>query len=155
MLTKFVYFLVQRRIVVVSVALVLTIVLGVFASRLSIDNSIEAWFVEDDPALVSYQTFLEEFGNDEVVVIAIHGSDDVFAPDRLERLARLSSALEEIGGVARVHSLANTGVLVAGAEPRLVPAVDLPVGNDDLLRARAVVAIDGLGVRVDGGQPRH
>lgn len=150
MLTKFVYFLVQRRIVVVSVALVLTIVLGVFASRLSIDNSIEAWFVEDDPALVSYQTFLEEFGNDEVVVIAIHGSDDVFAPDRLERLARLSSALEEIGGVARVHSLANTGVLVAGAEPRLVPAVDLPVGNDDLLRARAVVAIDGLASRLVG-----
>ena len=104
----------------------------------------------DDLTLVSYQAFLEEFGNDEVVVIAIHGSDDVFAADRLERLARLSKALEDIDGVARVHSLANTGILVPSAEPRLLPAVDLPVRIDDLLRARAVVAIDGLASQLVG-----
>ena len=142
--TKLISFLVRRRIVVVPVALVLALVLGVFASSLSVDNSLEVWFVEDDPTLASYQAFLEEFGNDEVVVIAIHGSDNLFSRDRLERLARLSKVLEDIDGVARVHSLANAGILVPTAEPRLLPAVDLPVRIDDLLRARAVVAIDGL-----------
>ncbi len=150
MLTRLISFLVRRRIVMLSIVLVLAVVFGVSASGLSVDNSLEAWFVEDDPALVSYEAFLEEFGNDEVVVIAIHGPNDVFAPDRLERLARLSKALEDIDGVARVHSLANTGVLVTGVEPRLVPAVDLPVGNDDLLRARAVFAIDGLASQLVG-----
>ena len=150
MLTQLISSLVRRRRVVVLVTLVLAVALAVFASRLPVDNSLEVWFVEDDPSLASYEAFLEEFGNDEVVVIAIHGSDDVFAPDRLERLARLTECLEDIEGIARVHSLANTGILFSGAEPRLVPAVDLPVANDDLIRARAVVAIEGLASQLVG-----
>jgi predicted RND superfamily exporter protein len=150
MLTKLISSLVRHRTVVILLALALTVVLAVYASRLSVDNSLEVWFVEDDPALASYQAFLDEFGNDEVVVIAIHGPNEVFAPDRLERLVRMTGSLEEIDGIARVHSLANTGILLGGDEPRVVPAVDLPVAGDDLLRARAVVAIEGLASRLVG-----
>ncbi|MBK5096332.1 MAG: MMPL family transporter [Gemmatimonadetes bacterium] len=150
MLPDLVHFLVRYRVLGALAVLLLAISMGVLATGLSVDNSLEVWFVEDDPTLAAYQAFLEEYGSDELVVIAIHGSDDLFSPDRLERLARLTEVLEDIDGVARVHSLANTGTLLPGGDPRLVPAVDLPVGLDDQMRARAVVSIDGLASQLVG-----
>lgn len=41
------------------------------ALQVGVDNSLEIWFVEDDPALETYQEFQEEFGSDEVVVLAL------------------------------------------------------------------------------------
>ena len=35
--------------------------------KLPIDNSLEIWFLEDDPALVQYRAFLEQWGNDPEV----------------------------------------------------------------------------------------
>ena len=43
---------------------------GWAALGVGVDNAVEIWFVDDDPALLAYQSFQEEFGNDEVVAIA-------------------------------------------------------------------------------------
>jgi predicted RND superfamily exporter protein len=100
-------FAVRRRAWLMLAIAVLTGGFGYLASRLEVDNSLEVWFVEDDPALRSYESFLEEFGNDETVVIAIAGPGDALAPDRLERTRRLTDRIEAIDGIARVQSLSN------------------------------------------------
>jgi predicted RND superfamily exporter protein len=134
--------LVRRRAVALVVALAFTAAMAFFASRGGVDNSLEVWFVEDDPALVSYRSFLEKFGNDEVVVIVISGDGDAITVDRLTRLAGLSEALQTISGVARVRSLANERLVRSSIfGPSIVPVIDRPVGLDDLERARERLAI--------------
>ena len=41
------------------------------AARVRVLNSLEGWFVEGDAALVEYRAFLREFGNDEIIVVAL------------------------------------------------------------------------------------
>src|SRR5580765_5050763 len=91
--------------------------MGWCARHLRLDNSLEVWFVDKDPSLVSYRNFLEKFGNDEVVVIAIHGNGTVYDADRLARLLDLTENLQLLDGVERVRSLANTLVRGHHGEP--------------------------------------
>jgi hypothetical protein len=106
-MTRIVEWMAAHRVWAVSIALLIAVGFGFFTTQLSIDNSLEAWFVEDDPALLSYQQFLKVFGNDEVVVTAIQGSGTVFDSDRLNQLFDLTQTLEAIDGVERVWSLAS------------------------------------------------
>ena len=128
MLERSIHFLVRRRVVATSLAVALAVTMGVFASRLGVDNSLEVWFVEDDPTVVSYRSFLEQFGNDEVVVTAIHNDADALDPDRLTRLWHLSEAIEAIDGVARVRSIANLATIQGSLiGPSVVPVINPPV----------------------------
>ncbi|TGE06646.1 efflux RND transporter permease subunit [Hymenobacter fodinae] len=75
-----------------------------------VDNSLAAWFLEDDPALVAYQEFQERFGNDEVVIIGVHDSTTLLTPGNSQRLRHLSLALEAHPAVAAVLSAGTTTV---------------------------------------------
>ncbi|CAN5396612.1 hypothetical protein BH24GEM3_BH24GEM3_13920 [soil metagenome] len=66
------------------------------------DNSLSVWFVEDDPALLSYQEFLHEFGNDEVVAVGYHAPQSVFAPEERALQRQAAERLAGIEGVAEV-----------------------------------------------------
>jgi predicted RND superfamily exporter protein len=133
--------LVRHRLVALLASVAVVGVMGAYAARLSVDNSLEVWFVEDDPTVVSYRGFLEQFGNDEVVVTAIHGTADPFDPGRLERLWHLSRELEAIDGVDRVRSLANVKKVQGSMlGPVIVPVVAPPVKDDDVDRARDLIA---------------
>ena len=100
-------YLADHRWYVVFGLITITIGVGQFARLLHVDNSVEVWFVDDDPALLSYKTFFEEFGNDEVIVTAITGTTSALDPMRMERLERISELLQDVEGVERVLSLAT------------------------------------------------
>ena len=90
------------------IALVASAIVGVMVFHirsLTVDNSFEVWFVDDDPALSSYRTFREKFGSDEVVVTTITDSQSVFSCERLKKLAALTDSIRSIDGVSRVMSL--------------------------------------------------
>jgi predicted RND superfamily exporter protein len=91
-------------IAVALCAVVATAALGI-ARAVVPDNSITAWFLPDDPAVQSYERFHEHFGNDEVILIQVHDSKGVLTRDVLSRLQKLTHALENIDGIARVHSI--------------------------------------------------
>ncbi len=79
---------------------------GILATRVGVDNSLESWFVEDDPTLAAYDAFQRDFGNDEVAVVALHHPQGVFRTDVLQRLTTLTADLEAIDGIRRASSLA-------------------------------------------------
>ena len=80
------------------IALVLSLALvGGLASQLPkmvMDTATESFLHEDDPALLAYNTFRDQFGRDELVMVAIE-APDVFAPDFLKKLAKLHRELED------------------------------------------------------------
>lgn len=143
---KLIDFMRRRRVVVLVAVLAGVGWMAVCATHLRLDNSLEVWFVEKDPSLVSYRSFLQQFGNDEVVVTAIHGDRSVYDADRLARLMDLTENLQLLDGVERVRSLANTLVRSHHGEPLppLTTVATVPVDSDDVALARDAVARDGM-----------
>jgi len=111
--------LLQRRGRLLALAIGVLVVLGVATglTRLKLDNSFEIWFPEDDPGLVTYQRFLDDYGNDEAIVVGIELPDQsALTQPRLERLWVLTRELEAMGGVAHVQTLSE-GIVDALADP--------------------------------------
>jgi len=87
--------------------LVIVTILGSQVTKLRMDTSFEALLHESDPIRLEYDAFRDQFGRDELIVVAI-GSENVFAADFLERLQAIHGDLEaEVPYVERVHSLVN------------------------------------------------
>ena len=85
--------------------LLVTGLMAIPAAQVGVDNSVDVWFVEDDPALSTYRAFQKRYGNDEIVAIAVVESDGVWTAAALNRLLALSDALEAINGVDQVFSI--------------------------------------------------
>jgi predicted RND superfamily exporter protein len=128
----------QHKLRVILLLSVITAVLGYFATRIEFDNAIESYFLEED--LRDYNRFLDEFGTDEIIVVAF-GGEDVFTVENFELIDTISRKLEELPHVRRVISL-TTAEIVSGKEDSVVfedltPA--LPATPEELaaIRSRA------------------
>jgi predicted RND superfamily exporter protein len=105
-------FIMRRKALVIALLAAITAILGYFAVRIEFDNSIESYFLESD--LRDYNRFLDEFGTDEIVVVAF-GGEDVFTVDNFALIGTLSRKLEELPHVRRVISL-TTAQVVSGRD---------------------------------------
>ncbi|MBW1877778.1 MAG: MMPL family transporter [Deltaproteobacteria bacterium] len=86
--------------------LVPIVVLASLAARsVGVDNAVTIWFVEGDPALEDYEAFQDTFGNDEVVVLAVHDPNGVVSEEGLRRIDEVSQAAAAAEGVVEVVSL--------------------------------------------------
>ncbi|HJP45515.1 MAG TPA: hypothetical protein QGH18_05850, partial [Arenicellales bacterium] len=61
--------------------------------KLSLDTSTEGFLHPQDPTLSVYNEFREQFGREELILVAVTGSD-IFAPEFLSRLRALHQAIE-------------------------------------------------------------
>ena len=86
--------------------LVVTGLLALGIPRLRVDTSAEGFMVDRDPARVVYDRFKAQFGTDSVTLVVL-SAPDVFSPDALGVLRRVTDQLEVLPGVVRVESLAN------------------------------------------------
>lgn len=67
-----------------------------FAANINIDNSLELWFLDGDPALEAYKEFKSKYGNDEVILAMIDcKKDGIFSPAMLSAIYQASKDIEE------------------------------------------------------------
>lgn len=74
--------------------------------RLEVDPAIDRLLPEGDDERRFYDRARQLFGSDQVLLLVLE-SDDVFQPDVLESLQRITQRVEELPGVQRVLSLAS------------------------------------------------
>ena len=99
--------LVRRRWPAIASMLVLAAGLGTQLPALGVDNSVEAFLHADDPKLIHYNEFRDDFGRDDVTVIAIRPRE-VFDLAFLEVLRDMHEDLEdEVPYVDEVTSMVN------------------------------------------------
>jgi predicted RND superfamily exporter protein len=112
--------------VLAAVAAVTVLAAAAYA-RLNVENNLDAWFSASAPEFIRYREFRERFQTEETVFIVVH-APDVFTPDVLARIDRISRALEELPQVTRVQSLTNIEDITGTAEgiqiDALVPTVN-------------------------------
>jgi len=110
------------------ICIALAALLGWQVVKLRVDNSLEIWFPDDDPALVHYQQFQKQFGNDEVLVIALQDDAGMINRNGLRRLQNATKKISAIKGIASVTSLATLMPIESIAS--------LPADRLDATRAR-------------------
>ena len=124
---------VQRSGRLIFVVFTLLTVAALFgASKVGVDNAVDIWFPDDDPALMAYQNFQADFGNDEVVVMGIHDDAGILSPSGLAKVRRVTQAAESVQGVAKVQSMTNTPT--ADAKQTVAQIKELADAGTELVR---------------------
>ena len=110
------------------------------ATRVGVDNAVEVWFVDGDPALAAYHGFQEVYGNDEVVVLAIHDEDGLLDREGIDRLARATAAAK-VPGIERVTSLTTVDDIRSAPDPDGFEILDVgPLVRDGAVDAARLLA---------------
>ena len=100
-------YLFENRIKALLVLLILSAGLFVHLPDITIDTSTEGFLHEKDPALIAYNTFRDQFGRDEMVIVAI-AAPDIFSPPFLSKLKKLHTALaDQVPYLDDITSLIN------------------------------------------------
>ncbi|MDH4108671.1 MAG: MMPL family transporter [Gammaproteobacteria bacterium] len=89
-------------------------------STLAVSNSLDIWYPQDDPVLEEYRRFLERYGSDELVVVAVSDAGGFDDGSALERISALTDELYGVDGVADVISMTTVPDSMLGIEQRLL-----------------------------------
>lgn len=91
-------------------SLLLTAVLGGQLPNLRIDTSFSALLHENDRFVLAYKQFKEQYGEDELIIVAIEG-EDVFDQTYLQRLKAFHQAIvAQVPHIDEIKSLINSRV---------------------------------------------
>jgi predicted RND superfamily exporter protein len=95
-----------------TTAVLVLVTVGLLAGlqHFRFENSYEIWFVNDDPALVAYNEFLDIFGADEAIVVSVATEGDPFSTETLTIVQRLTQVVSEREGIASVASLTRMDI---------------------------------------------
>lgn len=99
--------IIKFRIVII---LLLTVLVGISSyqtlKKLSVDNSLSIWFLEDDPSYKAYIDFQEEFGSDEIFIAMLPVTNGVGAYEK-SPLLDLHKSIDSLSYVKSSFSLAK------------------------------------------------
>lgn len=125
-MARWLYIGADRPRTVITGHLLLLLLAGLAASRISVEGSVEAILPADSPEVRFAEAARRAFGSADGATVAVIGSD-VLRPQTLARIDRLTRELARLPGVERVMSLTNARDPARDAldPPRLVPRVPL------------------------------
>lgn len=99
---------------VIRMPLVFLILLGLIyigsliqLKELRIDNSLDIWFLKNDPILVNHRYFQKEFGNDETIAIVFSDPETIMTSENKKRVKEITEKIEALKDVKRVISFSN------------------------------------------------
>ncbi len=106
-LERIVQFIIKFRIAIIVVFAILMALAGhQTLNKLSVDNSLGIWFLEDDPSYKAYIDFQENFGSDEIFIAMLPVDNAISEPD-VKALKQLHKNIEALPYVKTTFSLAK------------------------------------------------
>ncbi len=114
----------RARFWLTGIVVLVTVIAAKQVAGLSVSNSLEIWYPEDDPELLRYLEFQENYGSDEIVVVAVSSRDgtDFRSDDGGYLIGDLTDSLLDIDNVATVTSLVTVPESLANVRGRLLSA---------------------------------
>ncbi len=104
---KWINIVIRFRFITLLLIATVTIILGIQIKYLQFDTSNEGFLHDDDPILLTYNDFRDQFGRDDMLVITIE-SDNIFSKEFLTKLNQLHDELyEKVPYVNEITSMAN------------------------------------------------
>lgn len=104
---KFTYFVIKYRLSALFLTLLMVIGLASNLPKITFDTSTEGFLYKNDPQILMYNDFRNQFGRDEKIIVAIK-TKDIFDKTFLEKLFKLHREIEEnVPYIKEVNSLQN------------------------------------------------
>lgn len=113
LLQRWFKFVLDHPWLVIAVVIVITALTASFLPRITFNASIDAMIPEDDQVLLELQEVVEDFGTQDLFLIALE-AEDVFSPATLKKIHDLANELAAIPGVAEVQSPLNAQKVESG-----------------------------------------
>lgn len=116
----------------------LTTFFAYHARHIQFDSSIDSLLPQGDPEKLYYDEVRQLFGSDDIAVIAIL-ADDVYAPQTLEKIKRLTEAFRRLPEVKSVASLTNAKDIirsVAEEDTLLIPDIPSSPAEVELIKRK-------------------
>lgn len=107
MADKLVDLFLRRRHYFALAVIALTILFSHAAPSVEVDNTLRGTSVSDSPAYTYYRNFMEEFGDDEFLLIVLFNKTAIHNVTVLKCLANITHQLEKLEKIDSVVSLAN------------------------------------------------
>ncbi len=147
MVRKFAEFCIGRRVWVVGLVVALTVVLSYFALRVEIKTVFSDLLPAKHPYIKIHNTYKETFGGSNMVSIMLEvDKGDIFAPQILEKIRRISRDLQQVNGVNQfqivslaTRKLKEVKVSSAGIDSRPLMWPDLPKNQEEIDKLKVSV----------------
>ena len=105
------------------------------------DNSVDVFFNKESNNYIDFQEWKEQFGSDQVIVIAFNDKD-IFTYENLNLISRLTQRFESLQDIHKVTSLTNANDVVGQDQDFIVEKFveHVPDGLQELqaLKSRAL-----------------
>jgi len=131
-------FIVDRAKLVLLLILLLTGFFAFHARHIRLDSSVDSLLPRDDPEKQYYNEVRRIFGSDEIGVIGLV-TDNVYTPEVLQKIKRLTDEIRKIPEVRSVISLTNAQDIiksVAEEQTLLVPRIPATPAEWEQLKER-------------------
>jgi predicted RND superfamily exporter protein len=114
--------IIRFRYPVVILTLLLSLLVASQVRHLTIDTSNEGLLHPEDPVLLTYNDFRDQFGRDDLLVMAVQsGKEGIFSIPFLEKMQRFHEALaDRVPHVAEITSLVNARNTLGAGDTLLV-----------------------------------
>lgn len=101
--------------VIIFLVILISVGAGFILPRLEFDYDFEAFFPADDPDLITYQQFRDQFSSDnDFLLIGIENEAGIFQQDFLLDIERLTDSLETVKFVTDVYSPTRASKWIMG-----------------------------------------
>ncbi len=139
MLDRFSHWLLRHRYVLLAFIFITSLPLIYLITNIRVDNTLEVWFEPDDPQLLLYKRFLDEFEGDQTLVVAFK-AENIFTFQALSFIQKLTKELEKLPHVLEVISLTNVENIIGTAEGiSIEPLIaDIPTEASELSKIRQI-----------------
>ena len=95
-----------QRLIVALWMLTILIFAVLYVARFQINNSVEIWFLQDDPELQDFRAFNDTFGELEWTYLWLE-TESIYDPSFLKTLGEMTDRIEQLDHVQRVISITN------------------------------------------------
>jgi len=114
------YTIIKHRFITLFLMLVFVLGLASNLPKITFDTSTEGFLYKDDPQILTYNDFRNQFGRDEKIIVAIK-TKDVFDKEFLQKLFKLHEEIEQnVPYIKEVNSLKNARKTVGNKSELLV-----------------------------------
>lgn len=111
-------FILKNSLAIIIIFILLTLGALALLPRIKMDNSVDAFFDKKSKTYQDFQAWKKQFGSDEVILVAFSDAD-IFTPENLKLIERLTKKFEQVQYVDKVTSLSNVNDII-GAENNFI-----------------------------------
>lgn len=129
---------ISGRLPIILATLLLIPALLLTGGTIPFDNSTERYFVAGDPTLLEFDKLEEYFGDNEYLLIgfeATPGTEDIFQPETLDGIQRISDFLDFHPYVTQLRSITNFQYIHANGDDLrtdyLIEDIDEAIGDEN------------------------